>query len=119
VYYIFFRLLICVFFFSRRRRHTRFSRDWSSDVCSSDLRLRQAAATLGAGPARVWWAIDLPLAARSLAAAAAFGYVVALGEFGAKIGRASWRERLMIEWGWGADAMVTVVPHVTIVSQIN
>src|SRR5690606_40092451 len=29
---------IC-FFFSSRRRHTRFSRDWSSDVCSSDLLL--------------------------------------------------------------------------------
>src|SRR5690606_41058254 len=30
------------FFFSSRRRHTRFSRDWSSDVCSSDLfRLEQ------------------------------------------------------------------------------
>src|SRR5690606_40845275 len=29
---------LCVlFFFSSRRRHTRFSRDWSSDVCSSDL----------------------------------------------------------------------------------
>src|SRR5690606_13746942 len=28
----------CVFFFSSRRRHTRFARDWSSDVCSSDLR---------------------------------------------------------------------------------
>src|SRR5690606_31259965 len=27
------------FFFSSRRRHTRFSRDWSSDVCSSDLGL--------------------------------------------------------------------------------
>src|SRR5690606_39534809 len=27
----------CRFFFSSRRRHTRFSRDWSSDVCSSDL----------------------------------------------------------------------------------
>src|SRR5690606_41157387 len=27
------------FFFSSRRRHTRFSRDWSSDVCSSDLRV--------------------------------------------------------------------------------
>src|SRR5690606_41000621 len=27
------------FFFSSRRRHTRFSRDWSSDVCSSDLSL--------------------------------------------------------------------------------
>src|SRR3712207_8012842 len=28
------------FFFSSRRRHTRYWRDWSSDVCSSDL-LRQ------------------------------------------------------------------------------
>src|SRR5207237_7530114 len=26
------------FFFSSRRRHTRFKCDWSSDVCSSDLR---------------------------------------------------------------------------------
>src|SRR5687768_18209742 len=32
------------FFFSSRRRHTRCSRDWSSDVCSSDLS--------GAGKAR-------------------------------------------------------------------
>src|SRR5690606_39889138 len=30
-------LRLCYFFFSSRRRHTRFSRDWSSDVCSSDL----------------------------------------------------------------------------------
>src|SRR2546422_9922211 len=32
-------VLWCVFFFffSSRRRHTRCSRDWSSDVCSSDL----------------------------------------------------------------------------------
>src|SRR5690606_39790168 len=29
------------FFFSSRRRHTIFSRDWSSDVCSSDLSLRK------------------------------------------------------------------------------
>src|SRR5687768_12562939 len=28
---------LCFFFFSSRRRHTRCSRDWSSDVCSSDL----------------------------------------------------------------------------------
>src|SRR5690606_16072684 len=28
-------------FFSSRRRHTRFSRDWSSDVCSSDLGVAQ------------------------------------------------------------------------------
>src|SRR2546429_8222230 len=32
-------LFIFFFFFSSRRRHTRCSRDWSSDVCSSDLRL--------------------------------------------------------------------------------
>src|SRR5439155_2886729 len=31
IYYSFF------FFFSSRRRHTRWPRDWSSDVCSSDL----------------------------------------------------------------------------------
>src|SRR5215510_8822544 len=37
------------FFFSSRRRHTRWPRDWSSDVCSSDL-------PLGAG---VRWACHL------------------------------------------------------------
>src|SRR5690606_37879009 len=31
------------FFFSSRRRHTRFSRDWSSDVCSSDLTVADVA----------------------------------------------------------------------------
>src|SRR2546422_7113351 len=30
-------VVISFFFFSSRRRHTRCSRDWSSDVCSSDL----------------------------------------------------------------------------------
>src|SRR2546430_13457738 len=30
--------MILCFFFSSRRRHTRFDCDWSSDVCSSDLR---------------------------------------------------------------------------------
>src|SRR5256884_4099470 len=34
-----FVLGIFLFFFSSRRRHTRCSRDWSSDVCSSDLLL--------------------------------------------------------------------------------
>src|SRR5256885_2357691 len=34
-----FRLnMIFIFFFSSRRRHTRLQGDWSSDVCSSDLR---------------------------------------------------------------------------------
>src|SRR3712207_2452221 len=30
-------MLRSIFFFSSRRRHTRYWRDWSSDVCSSDL----------------------------------------------------------------------------------
>ena len=30
------------FFFSSRRRHTRFTSDWSSDVCSSDLKAEAA-----------------------------------------------------------------------------
>src|SRR5207245_5143797 len=30
-------LVLDIFFFSSRRRHTRCYRDWSSDVCSSDL----------------------------------------------------------------------------------
>src|SRR2546430_11524950 len=30
--------MVFVFFFSSRRRHTRFDCDWSSDVCSSDLK---------------------------------------------------------------------------------
>src|SRR5690606_40497042 len=78
------------FFFSSRRRHTRFSRDWSSDVCSSDLSMAQAAdgklftdeglPTGGPG----WDEIDFP----------DFGQekVFALEE----IGRASCRERVWI-----------------------
>src|SRR2546429_2430820 len=37
-----YRLLCRSFFFSSRRRHTRCSRDWSSDVCSSDLHAQLA-----------------------------------------------------------------------------
>src|SRR5690606_40100912 len=42
------RRCLLVFFFSSRRRHTRFSRDWSSDVCSSDLRSRRNSGGIGA-----------------------------------------------------------------------
>src|SRR5690606_39950342 len=38
--------VLYMFFFSSRRRHTRFSRDWSSDVCSSDLGLAHALAAV-------------------------------------------------------------------------
>ncbi|WAC56147.1 ABC transporter permease [Gordonia sp. SL306] len=46
-------------------------------------RLREAAATLGAGPVRVFLTVDLPLIGRALCAAGGFAFVMALGEFGA------------------------------------
>ena len=48
-----------------------------------DPRLREAAATLGAGPARVLAAVDVPIAARALGLAVGFAFAVSLGEFGA------------------------------------
>src|SRR2546422_2048725 len=47
------------FFFSSRRRHTRCSRDWSSDVCSSDL-IRSLAiqGKANAAPPRSAWLIE-------------------------------------------------------------
>src|SRR2546430_3559583 len=37
------------FFFSSRRRHTRFDCDWSSDVCSSDLAIQDTLPLIGPG----------------------------------------------------------------------
>jgi thiamine transport system permease protein len=45
--------------------------------------LRDAAAVLGASPARVWREIDLPLMARAIGVAGGFAAAVSLGEFGA------------------------------------
>ncbi len=45
--------------------------------------LREAAAVQGAGPARVWREIDLPILAPALIVAAVFAVTVSLGEFGA------------------------------------
>jgi thiamine transport system permease protein len=50
---------------------------------SIDPRLRDAAATLGASPARVWREIDLPFLRRALVAGAGFAFAISLGEFGA------------------------------------
>src|SRR5690554_6242775 len=49
---------VASFFFSSRRRHTRCGRDWSSDVCSSDLSLFSHDSfdglTRGPKPANCW-----------------------------------------------------------------
>src|SRR5690625_5225989 len=42
-----------MFFFSSRRRHTRWPRDWSSDVCSSDLKQEVPATRWGASKLQV------------------------------------------------------------------
>src|SRR3712207_9520910 len=73
---------VCFFFFSSRRRHTRYWRDWSSDVCSSDLRRRVDAEVVGE-----------PGAGGGVGGEAERGAVRgAAGE----IGRASCRERVEI-----------------------
>jgi len=50
---------------------------------STDPRLRQVAATLGAAPLRAWWAAEGGIALRATAVGAAFAAAVSLGEFGA------------------------------------
>src|SRR6266487_3534531 len=45
------------FFFSSRRRHTRWTGDWSSDVCSSDLSCSQVGPVVG----RIWAMASQPV----------------------------------------------------------
>lgn len=54
--------------------------------------LREAAALLGAGPARVFQEIDLPIVTRAVIVGAVFAFVISLGEFGATtlIARPEW-----------------------------
>src|SRR5439155_19178520 len=97
---------VSIFFFSSRRRHTRWPRDWSSDVCSSDL-CRSLAGTIawreiGSIVARHWLpyavlatlllVISMLRGDRALPGRAA---AVGLGE----IGRASCRERVEMPVG--------------------
>src|SRR5690606_40606540 len=94
------------FFFSSRRRHTSFSRDWSSDVCSSDL-LKPASASGTLKPrmdvVAVLAMVGLPLTGVLSVPEALAGFsdpsvvlIAALFVIGEEIGRASWRERVEI-----------------------
>src|SRR5690625_7195968 len=81
---------IVLFFFSSRRRHTRWPRDWSSDVCSSDLGISgradgRLAVNLSARP--VHMAIEAFNTRARLD-----GLDAELATKQPEIGRASWRE---------------------------
>jgi thiamine transport system permease protein len=52
---------------------------------SIDPRQREAAALLGASPARVRREVDLPIVSRGIAVAAGFAFTISLGEFGATV----------------------------------
>src|SRR5207249_7220079 len=94
-------IVALLFFFSSRRRHTRSKRDWSSDVCSSDLDKTQRywfvtfagyAINMLAVPALAL-AGQWPLAA-GLVVAERTGRAIRKPVVEAKIGRASCRERV-------------------------
>jgi thiamine transport system permease protein len=50
-----------------------------------DVRLREAAAVLGASPARAWREVELPIIGRALLVGGGFAFAVSLGEFGATL----------------------------------
>ena len=52
-------------------------------LASIPNRLRQAAASLGASPSRVWFTVDWPIVIRATLSAAVFAFTISLGEFGA------------------------------------
>jgi thiamine transport system permease protein len=52
---------------------------------SIDPRLKEAAAVLGASPARAWREVDLPIVGRAALVGAGFAFAVSLGEFGATL----------------------------------
>src|SRR5206468_9189244 len=93
------------FFFSSRRRHTRSDRDWSSDVCSSDLDRqlgRVIAALAELGMADVAPGVDQVLGGPVLVAVGVPGGVVVVlrDRIVQQIGRASCRERVEV---WGVE----------------
>src|SRR5438105_11806473 len=101
VYFICFSLFVVVlfffFFFSSRRRHTRSTRDWSSDVCSSDLTVAGSAADTqyyAADPATVAAQMIDMVPMRRYGSAEEVATVVAFLLSTDEIGRASCRERV-------------------------
>src|SRR5690606_40890274 len=99
-------------FFSSRRRHTRFSRDWSSDVCSSDLlygptstliAVEEAAREQGyfvsVATIRRYDADTMHRVLEHFMDQSVEGIVVIAPQTDVEIGRASCRERVRVQGG--------------------
>src|SRR3989449_354884 len=99
------RVIRCIlFFFSSRRRHTRCSRDWSSDVCSSDL----------VRPQEVNEAIRPVFDDRDKAAAIDKGRLLARGlpaAPGAAVGKAVFDADRAVEWAHANEKVILVRPE--------
>src|SRR5690625_7720455 len=120
----------CLFFISSRRRHTRWPRDWSSDVCSSDLLLtggreesdRLAAEHGGAYVAATVLQADDPWA-DAVHDIEAFGTVTSIitysdteeaVAFAAQIGRASsWRKDVITYWDIHSGTTIHIITNHT------
>src|SRR5260370_4963123 len=113
-----------MFFFSSRRRHTRFKCDWSSDVCSSDLAATgkwglvvpqaQASTQVGSGPLRAAPGVvrGIPETAsktRVKLATGVTGYSSKLAVLPLPYAPA----RLQVAGGWQADNSTLMVYSVT------
>src|SRR5207249_9776119 len=81
-------------FFSSRRRHTRSKRDWSSDVCSSDLGVVAGVSSIGVYVAARAFDIPVPADRLALATALVLPVVFALGAIGHAL--VGWRPRVAV-----------------------
>src|SRR5439155_6784397 len=109
LYYVF-----CFFFFSSRRRHTRWPRDWSSDVCSSDLSLfpvRHSCAK------RCWLSASLPRTVQPIRKGYLDRPVIAMlgvclsrtGVWAKEIGRACVGKECRCRWSWDDEKKKNVI----------
>src|SRR3989442_4698688 len=77
------------FFFSSRRRHTRCGRDWSSDVCSSDL-FRFSLARAGQYKLSLYWPGDSPAEGRAIVTLSGPGDIRGRDEVDQRSGGGAW-----------------------------
>src|SRR5690625_7398695 len=95
--------MLVSFFFSSRRRHTRWPRDWSSDVCSSDLDVQPTFCEGGALGVDGGNAVAERIATYAARHRNDYALVVTTQDWHIdQIGRASCRERVEIAVGGGA-----------------